>query len=83
MECGRNVISVSVGGVALDNGLRLESPSDIFVSMLCGIEGAGEGNRPLTLEVVATLEHWSTGEYVLRYWRWGLERGLRWRDELS
>ena len=82
-ECGRNVISVSVGRVALDDGLRLESPSDIFVAMLCGIEGAGEGNPPLALELVATLEHWSRGECDLRYWRWGSERGLRWREELS
>jgi hypothetical protein len=79
-ECGRNVISVSVGEIALGNGLRLESPSDILVSMLCGIEGAGGGNRPLALELVATLEHWSRGECDLRYWRWG---GRRWWEELS
>ena len=51
------MISVSVGDVALDDGLRLESPSDIFVSMLCGIEGAGEGNRPLALELAGSREH--------------------------
>ncbi len=39
------MISVSVGRVALDNGLGFESLSGIFVSMLCGIEGAGEGTR--------------------------------------
>jgi hypothetical protein len=50
------VISVSVGGVALDNGLRLESPSDTFVSIFCGIEGAGGGGWPLALELVETLE---------------------------
>ncbi len=55
------MISVSVGGVALGNGLRLESLSDIFMSMLCGIESAGEGNRPLALKLVATLEHRSRG----------------------
>ena len=69
MGCGRNVISVSVGGVALDDGLRLESLSDIFVSMLCSIEGAGEGSRSLALELVATLKHWSRGECDLGYWR--------------
>jgi hypothetical protein len=68
-EYGRNVISVSIGKVALDNGLRLESPSDIFISMLYSIEGAGKGNRPLVLELVATLEYWSRGEYDLRYWQ--------------
>jgi hypothetical protein len=51
------VISVSVGGVALDNRLRLESPSDIFVSMLCGIKDASKGNWPLALELVATLKY--------------------------
>ena len=50
------MISVSVGDVALDDGLRLESPSDIFVSMLCSIDGVGEGNRLLALELVATLD---------------------------
>ena len=51
--------------------------------MLCGIEGAGEGNRPLALELVGSLEHWSREECDLRYWRRGSERGLRWREELS
>ena len=51
------MISVSVGGVALDDRPRLESLSGIVVSMLCGIEGAGEGNRPLALELVGSLEH--------------------------
>jgi hypothetical protein len=50
------VISVSVSGVALDNRSRLESLSGIVVSMLCGIGGAGEDNRPLALELVATLD---------------------------
>jgi len=50
------VISVSVSGVALDDRLRLESLSGIVVSMLCGIEGAGEGNRPLALELIAPLD---------------------------
>ena len=68
MECGQNMISVSVSGVALDDGLRLELPSNIFVSILCGIEGAGEGNWPLALELIATLEHWLRGECDLRYW---------------
>ena len=63
------MISVSVGGVALDDPLRLESPSDIFISMLYGIEGASKGNRPSALELVATLEYWSRGECDLRYWR--------------
>jgi hypothetical protein len=70
------VISVSVDKIALDNRLRLESPNDIFVSMLYGIKGAGKGNRPLALELVATLKHWSRG-YDLRYWQWDLKRGLR------
>jgi hypothetical protein len=67
MEYRRNVISVSVGGEALDDRLRLESPSDIVVSMLWGIEGASEGNRPLVLELIATLEYWSRGECDLAY----------------
>jgi hypothetical protein len=51
------VISVSVSSVALDNGLRLESLSDIFISILCNIEGASKGNLPLALELVVTLKH--------------------------
>ena len=61
------MISVSGGGVALDNRLRLESLSGIVVSMLCGIEGAGEGNRPSALELVATLDLWLRGECDLGY----------------
>jgi hypothetical protein len=53
------VISVSVGRVALDDRSGWESSSGIFASMLCGIEGAGEGNRPMALELVATFELWS------------------------
>jgi hypothetical protein len=53
------VISVSIGGVALDTGLRLELPGDISVLMLGGIEGAGEGNRSLAFKLIATFEHWS------------------------
>lgn len=51
------MISVSVGKVALNDKLRLESLSDIFISMLCSIKGASKGNRPLALELVATLKH--------------------------
>jgi hypothetical protein len=51
------VILVSVSRVALDDRLRLESLSDIFLSMLYSIEGASKGNRPLALELVATLKH--------------------------
>jgi hypothetical protein len=61
------VISVSVGGVALDDWPRLELSSNIVISMLYGIEGPGEGNRPLALELVATLDLWSRGEYDLGY----------------
>jgi hypothetical protein len=38
------VISVSVVSVALDDRLGLESPSDIFIFIIYGIEGASEGN---------------------------------------
>jgi hypothetical protein len=51
------VILVSVGSVALDKGLRLELLSDIFISMLCSIEGVSKGNRPLVLKLIATLKH--------------------------
>jgi hypothetical protein len=51
------VISVSAGRVALDSGLRLESLSNIFISMLYGIEGASKGNWPMVLELVVTLEY--------------------------
>jgi hypothetical protein len=61
------VISVSVGVVALDGRPRLESSSGTFIRMLYGIEGAGEGNRPLALELVATLELWARGECDLGY----------------
>ena len=61
------MISVSVGGVALDNRPRLESSSGIILSMLCNIEGAGEGNRPLALELVAALEIWARGKCDLGY----------------
>ncbi len=63
------MISVSVGRVALNNGLRLESASDIFVFMLYSIKGAGERNRPLALELVTTLDLWSRGDCDPRYWR--------------
>jgi hypothetical protein len=76
------VISVSVGGVALDDRPRLDSSSGIVISMLCGIEGAGEGNRPSALELVATLDLWLRGECDLGERLWGSERGLCWREEL-
>jgi hypothetical protein len=82
MECGRNVISASVGKVALNDGPRLESLSDIVISMLYGIEGASEGNRPLALELAPPPERWSGGECDLGYWRWGSGRDRRWRGEL-
>jgi hypothetical protein len=44
MEYRRNVISVSISGVALDDRPRLESLSGIVISMLYDIEGASEGN---------------------------------------
>ena len=57
VECGRNVISVSVGRIALDERSGLELSSGIFASMLYSIEGASEGNRAIVLELVAPLEH--------------------------
>jgi hypothetical protein len=49
--------------------------------MLCGIEDAGEGNRPSALELLATLDLWLRGECDLRYWRWGSERGRHLQGE--
>jgi hypothetical protein len=55
-ECGRNVASASIGRISLDDPPRLLQSDDISVSMVCGAEGAGEGNRPSPLEATATLD---------------------------
>jgi hypothetical protein len=56
------VISISDDESALDDGSRLESSTGIVISMLWGIEGAGEGKRPLVLELVATVDLGSRGQ---------------------
>jgi hypothetical protein len=56
VECGRNVTLVSVGRILLDDQPRLSQSDGISVSMVCGVEGAGKGNRPLALYIAVTLE---------------------------
>jgi hypothetical protein len=52
VECGRNVTSVSVGRISLDDPPRLL----LYVSMVCGAEDAGEGNRPSAPDIAVTFE---------------------------
>jgi hypothetical protein len=50
------VASISVGRRFQDDPLRSLQSDDISVSMACGAEGAGEGNRPSALDPTATIE---------------------------
>jgi len=52
------------------------------VSVACGAEGTGEGNRTSALEAAATLELWPRGECDFGECRWDLESTLLWQVDL-
>jgi hypothetical protein len=58
------VTSISVGKKSLDDPPRLLQLDGVSVFMVCGAEGAGEGNRLSRPEATATLEPRSRGSVI-------------------